>query len=103
MFDLFGLSVICVYTSLTPCRNCQLKPREYYENKSTKSLICKIIIYRKKNVLQTKEGDRETQKKENRGQINICIYIYMYKLFGGLRLFSFLVQLRHICICVCRL
>lgn len=73
MFDLYGLSVI--RESLPPChRNCQLKPRNDYENKSTKSLICKKIIYRKTCYKQK----REREKKENRGQINTCIYIYVY-------------------------
>lgn len=70
MFDLYGLSVI--RESLPLCRrNCQLKPRNDYENKSTKSLICKKIIYRKTCYKQK----REREKKENRGQINTCIYI----------------------------
>lgn len=77
MFDLFGLSVICVYTSLTPCRNCQLKPREYYENKSTKSLICKIIIYRKKTCYKQKR-ETEKHKKKREPWSDQYMYIYIY-------------------------
>lgn len=107
MFDLYGLSVI--RESLPPCRNCQLKPRNDYENKSTKSLICKKIIYRKTCYKQKREREK---KRTVVRSIHVYIYTYiytkhMYKLFGDLRLFLFcmdyIVHIRNICVCVCRL
>lgn len=72
MFDLYGCE------SLPPCRrNCQLKPRNDYENKSTKSLICKKIIYRKTCYKQKREREK---KREPWSDQYMYIYIRIYIL-----------------------
>lgn len=101
MFDLYGCE------SLPPCRrNCQLKPRNDYENKSTKSLICKKIIYRKTCYKQKREREK---KREPWSDQYMYIYIRIYILnicincsatYDFFFCMDYIVHIRNICMCV---